>query len=242
MKRDYHKWFSNHLGKDMELLVFGNKGSPVILFPTRTARFYDYENWKIIDSLASKIEDGNIQVFCIDSYDIESFYNQHCPPSKRIYNHLKYEQYIIDELLPLIRLVNSSTFIIAAGCSLGAYHAVNIALRHPHLFGKIVGISGRYDLTTSADTFPDLFDGYIDEQIIQNMPSRYVADCNNEVRLELWRKLQLYFAVGKLDPFACNNLLLHQALMHKNVHNRLDFYDGEVHRCSYWRTMLPVYL
>ncbi|MCY7421963.1 MAG: esterase [Chitinophagaceae bacterium] len=242
MKRDYYKWYSHNLGKDMELLVFGTEGSPVILFPTRTARFYDYENWKVIDSISAKIEAGYLQVFCVDSYDIESFYNKQCPPADRMHQHLRFEQYILDELLPLIRLLNLNPFIITAGCSLGAYHAVNITLRYPQIFGKAVGLSGRFDLTTSADSFPDLFDGYLDEQIIKNMPSRFVPGCSDEATLELWRKLQLYFAVGKLDPFACNNLLLHQALKHKGVPNQLDFYEGEAHRCSYWCTMLPQYL
>ena len=44
MNREYHKWFSPSLGRDMELLIFGDAGEPVIFFPTRTAHFYDYED------------------------------------------------------------------------------------------------------------------------------------------------------------------------------------------------------
>ena len=34
MRRDYHKWYSPELGREMELLVFGHDGLPVIVFPT----------------------------------------------------------------------------------------------------------------------------------------------------------------------------------------------------------------
>jgi esterase/lipase superfamily enzyme len=39
---------------------------------------------------------------------------------------------------------------------------VNIALRHPHQFDRVVAFSGRYDLTRPIDGFRDLFDGYYD--------------------------------------------------------------------------------
>jgi len=29
MNREYHKWYSSRLGRDMELLVFGHGGLPV---------------------------------------------------------------------------------------------------------------------------------------------------------------------------------------------------------------------
>ncbi len=48
MKREYHKWYSHSLKKEMELLVFGYAGAKVLFFPPRMGRFYDYENWKII--------------------------------------------------------------------------------------------------------------------------------------------------------------------------------------------------
>src|SRR4051812_15741103 len=176
MNREYHKWLSPNLKRDMELLVFGHAGTPVLFFPTRTARFYDYENWKVIDAISDKINKGWLQVYCVDSNDLESFYCPCSHPSQRILRHMQYEQYIVDEVIPLIKNNNSNDFILSAGCSLGAYHAINIALKHPRLFGKAVGMSGRYDLTLKAMEFPDLFDGYHDENIYFNMPTQYIPN------------------------------------------------------------------
>ncbi len=44
MNREYHKWYSNALRRDMELLVFGHSGVPLLVFPTSMGRFFDYES------------------------------------------------------------------------------------------------------------------------------------------------------------------------------------------------------
>ena len=48
MNREYHKWHSPSLGRDMELLVFGHSGLPIVVFPTSMGRFFDYENRDMI--------------------------------------------------------------------------------------------------------------------------------------------------------------------------------------------------
>ena len=74
MQREYHKWWSEQLQKDMELLVFGHAGAKVLVFPTRDGRFYEYENLGIVESLRYKIEQGWLQLYCVDSVYAESFY------------------------------------------------------------------------------------------------------------------------------------------------------------------------
>ena len=48
MNREHHKWYSPALHRDMELLVFGHAGVPMIVFPTSMGRFYDYEDRNMI--------------------------------------------------------------------------------------------------------------------------------------------------------------------------------------------------
>src|SRR5215469_400536 len=99
MNREYHKWFSPSLGREMELLVFGHAGARVLVFPTRQGRFYDYENWRQIEAVADRIEEGALQLICVDSVDSESLYCDGCPPSRRIARHREYEAYIMEEVL-----------------------------------------------------------------------------------------------------------------------------------------------
>ncbi|WP_295438711.1 hypothetical protein [uncultured Thiodictyon sp.] len=41
MNREYHRWYSERLGRTMELLVFGHAGAKVLVFPTRDGRFHE---------------------------------------------------------------------------------------------------------------------------------------------------------------------------------------------------------
>ncbi len=64
MNREYHKWYSHRLNREMELLIFGHSGAKVLVFPTRCGRFYEYENMGLVEALRHKIEQGQIQLYC----------------------------------------------------------------------------------------------------------------------------------------------------------------------------------
>ncbi len=81
MKRDYRKWHSPVLGRDMELLVFGEGGTPVLVFPTSMGRFFQWEDFGMIAHLAPRIDAGWLQLWCVDSVDSESFYDKKKSPS-----------------------------------------------------------------------------------------------------------------------------------------------------------------
>lgn len=72
MNREYHKWWSDRLKRDMELLVFGHAGAKVLVFPSRQARFYEYEKLGMVEALRHKIEQGSLQLFCVDSVDAKT--------------------------------------------------------------------------------------------------------------------------------------------------------------------------
>jgi esterase/lipase superfamily enzyme len=242
IKRTYQKWFSHHLQREMELLVYGDGGSPVILFPTRMAKFYDYEDWGLIDSLESKIASGQVQIFCLSSVDEESFYCKQIHPAERINRHKLFEQYVLFELLPFIKEKNDNPNIIVAGCSFGAYHAVNLAFRYPQLFKKVIGMSGRYDLTIQLEYFNDLFEGFWNEDIYFNMPGQYIHNLNNEAIIKALQNLEIIFARGKEDAFLENNLQLSKGLWDRNIPNIMHTLEGEAHKAKYWGEMLNIYL
>jgi esterase/lipase superfamily enzyme len=238
MHREYHCWHSPHLGRDMELLLFGRSGTRVIVFPTRAGRFYDYENWGLIASLRDKIDKGWLQVCCIDSIDAESFYCDWCPPRDRIKRHKQYEDYVLKEVIPFTHDKNPDSELIAHGCSMGAYHAVNIAMRHPRLFCRVVALSGRYDLTCGVGSFRDLFDGYYDEDVYFHNPSHFVPNINNPEMLDLIRRMQVTIAIGEADSFLVNNLQFRDVLHERGIQPSFHIWSGEAHQACYWREMI----
>jgi len=242
MNREYHRWYSDSLGRDMELLAFGSAGRAVLFFPPRMGRFYDYENWGIIDALANRINNGELQLFCVDSVDEESLYNGWAQPDGRITRHLQYEQYILNEVLPLMATKNPDNDFEAAGCSMGAYHAANIALKHPHLFNKLVCMSGRYDLTQPVQYFRDLFDGYHNENIYFNMPRQFMANMENECLLNNIRRLDMLLAIGETDPFKQDNYQFSELLGLKGINHQLYTWNGYAHTPRSWKKMVQLYL
>ncbi|WP_461453104.1 esterase family protein [Mucilaginibacter sp.] len=242
MNREYHRWYSDKLGRDMELLTFGNAGKAVLFFPPRMGRFYDYENWGIIAALADRINNGELQLFCVDSIDNESFYRQCSHPADRINRHLQYEQYILNEVLPFMRIRKPENDFEVAGCSMGAYHAANIVFKYPQLFNKLVCMSGRYDLTRSVQYFRDLFDGYHNENIYFNMPLQFMANISEGILLDAIRKLDIMLVIGDTDPFKYDNLEFDNLLWNKGIDHRFYTWDGFAHTARSWRKMVKLYL
>ena len=64
MKVEYFKEYSKCLNRDMEFKVYGHRGNPILVFPAQDGRFYDFENFKMVDSIKYLIDDGKIQLFC----------------------------------------------------------------------------------------------------------------------------------------------------------------------------------
>jgi esterase/lipase superfamily enzyme len=47
MRREYRKWNSPALNREMELLIYGHSGSRVLVFPTSMGKFYEWESHRI---------------------------------------------------------------------------------------------------------------------------------------------------------------------------------------------------
>ncbi|MEO0796823.1 MAG: alpha/beta hydrolase-fold protein [Verrucomicrobiota bacterium] len=242
IKREYHKWKSPRLEREMELLVFGHSGTKILMFPTAGGRFYQYEDLRIIDRLRDRIAEGHLQVYCLDAIDGESFYCWWAEPRGRIERHMKYEQYILEEVFPFMESQNPGTPVISYGCSLGAFHASNIAFRHPHLFCKLCSFSGRFDLTTHMNGFRDLFDGYYDQDIYYHTPFHFVPNLKEHRILEAIRRMDIQIVIGKEDAFYKHNIAMSTSLRKKGIPHKLHTWGEEAHRGYYWRRMTSNYV
>lgn len=198
MKIEYFKEYSNRLGRAMEYKVFGHSGKPVLAFPTQNGRFYELEDRGLIASIASYIEAGKIQVFCVDGIDSESFSALWKCTHDRIYAQEQYYNYIIEEFIYRIYDINAlgnggipATGIMTFGCSLGAYQALNFFLRKPDVFDMVLGLSGIYH----SGYF---FKQYADELTFLNSPLDSLKCMKSDhPYLELYRKADIILCVGQ---------------------------------------------
>jgi len=151
MKIDYFKEYSYCLNRDMEFKVYGHGGKPILVFPAQDGRFYDFENFNMINSIENLINSGKVQLFCCDSIDKETWSDFLGDKRHRIHMHEQWYYYITDELVPRIFEINKNSNgyyangILTTGCSMGATHAVNFMFRRPDIFDGCIGLSGYYD-------------------------------------------------------------------------------------------------
>jgi esterase/lipase superfamily enzyme len=148
---------------------------------------------------------------------------------------MQFEAYLLNEVLPLIQQKNGNPYLITHGCSFGAYHALNFALRHPQRFKRVVALSGKYDMS-------NFFSGYYDNDIYFHTPSHYVPNLNDGGQLDAIRQVDLIIAVGKDDPNIANNRTLSAALWGKNIGHAFREWDGWSHDWPYWQKMARLYI
>ena len=73
MEIRYFKHYSGNLGRDMEFKVYGHGGKPVLFIPCQGGRFFDFENFKMVDAWADWIEGGKCTVYSADCIDNEAW-------------------------------------------------------------------------------------------------------------------------------------------------------------------------
>lgn len=233
--REYHRWHSPGLGRDMELLVHGHAGARVLVFPTSMGRFFEWEDRGMVDAVGEQVRNGWLQLFCVDSVDEESWYDRRHHPGAGAWRHVQYEEYLLREVLPFTLHRNANPFLIATGASFGAYHAVNLAFRHPHLIQRVIGLSGLYDVKRVNR-------GYDDAIVYQNDPSHYMQHLDDPHRIGALQRMEIILATGRDDPSRPNNEHLSDVLWSKGIWHALRIWDGWAHDWPWWRQMIRLYI
>ena len=112
--------------------------------------------------------------------------------------------------MPFTVQANGHPFLIATGPSMGAYHALNFALRHPELVGRALGMSGLYDITRFTD-------GHHDANVYFNNPVEFLSNEQDPHRLAALRRLDIILAVGRTDPLLMQNERLSSILWSRSA-------------------------
>ena len=219
----------------MELLVFGHAGAPVLVFPTSQGRFYEFEDRGMVGVLSEHLENGWIQLICVDSVDSESWYCGWAHPGGRVWRHMQYEQYLLNEVIPGVRNINSNPFWMALGASFGAYHAMNLGLRHPHIIRRIIGLHGIYDIRRFVR-------GYYDDNVYFNNPVDYTANLHDSGYIHQLQQVDIIFVTGSDDANKDSNDQLSANLWRAGVGHAYRVWNGWNHDWPYWGQMIRMYI
>jgi esterase/lipase superfamily enzyme len=231
MYREYGKWWSPSLDKEMEFLWFGKFGRPVMLFPTSAGKYSENEDMQLSASLADKVDAGEVQLILVDTVNNESWYNKSVHPAVRAARHVQYDNYLRNEMVPYIFNRAQREDLAVYGASFGAYHAANFAARHPDVVSRAICFSGVYDIHS-------FLDGYWDENCYFNCPTAFIPNLNDEGAAQLAR-VGWVIATGEHDSLVQKNRELSALLSSKGIPNYLEIWPGVFgHDWPWWREHL----
>ena len=237
METQYFKDYSFTLGRDMEMKVYGHGGRPVLFFPCQDGRFFDFENFKMTDAWSPWLESGQVMVFAVDTVDKETWSDKWSDPYWRIRRYEQWIAYITDEVVPFMRaMVNQRNGwtgepgVMVFGCSLGATHALNLFLRRPDLFDRVLALSGIYSAVYG-------FDNYMDDVVYRNSPVHYLAAMPKDHSfIQLYNRKKGVVCVGQ-GPWELPETTRQMAhIFHeKDIHLWVDFWGWDVsHDWEWW--------
>ena len=231
MTEQYHKWYSNSLGLDVEMLVFGDRGYPVILFPTSQGRYFQNKDEGLIDAVSWFVNEGLVKIYCPDSFDWLTWYNKGIHPVDRARNYNFYDRMLYSELAPWAMHETGVGKVATAGCSFGGYHAANFAFKHPDVTQHMISMSGAFDIKQFVD-------GFYNDDVFYNNPVDFLPGSD---RWELW---QMNIILGTAEHDICleDNKRMSNILAHKGINHWLDVRPFASHDWPIWKEMFPHYL
>jgi esterase/lipase superfamily enzyme len=146
MNRETAELWSDALGAAARVVRCGHWGRPFLVFPAEPGWACEFEDNGMVGALAGLIEAGRIKLYCVDGSNAASWSNRDIPLEERARNHGRYESWILGEVLPWIyRDCGGALEVATLGCSMGAFHAANFALKRADLFPLAMCFSGNYD-------------------------------------------------------------------------------------------------
>jgi esterase/lipase superfamily enzyme len=146
MNREVAELWSDAIGAAGTVIRYGHWGRPALAFPSEQGRAWDFENNGMVAAVAGLIDAGRLKLYCADSFDAASWSNAAIGVEERARQHGRYESWILNEVTGWIHADSGGPLdVMTLGCSLGAYHAANFALKRADLFPLALCFSGNYD-------------------------------------------------------------------------------------------------
>jgi esterase/lipase superfamily enzyme len=209
------------------------------MFPTAAADYLEYERFYLIDSIKWFIDNGLIRAYSINSVNKYSLLNKQSHPGWKVEMLSRYDRYIMEEVLPLIRNeCGEDARPLVTGASLGAFLAMNTYLKHSDNFRGVIAMSGSYDIYSYLEN-------YYDDNVYFNNPVAYMKNMNDDYHLPRLRQADsLVIVSGQGDYEAPEKSIELSGILHsKGIPHVLDLWGHDVrHDWEWWRKMLPHYL
>jgi esterase/lipase superfamily enzyme len=239
MERTYHRWYSQRLGTEMGIVVYGHWGPPLLGFPTSAGDEWELEGQGMIAALAGHIDAERVKVFSINSVNSAGLNNKGAHPFHRSYVQAQFDSYVRNEAIPFIQdnCKSPGIAISTMGASFGAYHAANTLFKHPDVVRRCFALSGVYDIRS-------LMGGMYDDNTYFNNPVDYLSNLSDSNMLDQLRQCDIHIATG-CGPWENSgpSYQLSSVLAAKGIPHHLDDWGPQGgHDWPYWHHQMWEYI
>ena len=224
-----------------QVLAYGHYGRPLVAFPSENGEPHDWEDRGMVEAIAPLLDDGKVKLYCVPSFDRESWTRGDLPLEERARRHGQYEWWVLTKLVPFVQADSHAHELMAAGASFGAYHSVNFCLKRSDLFPVAIAMSGVYDVSVQGG-------GERGEAVYFNNPMDYVAHLHGDHLDWLRRQASVLLVCGQgqwedttgaLDSTKRFGALLAE----KGIPHEVDLWGHDVpHDWPSWRRQLAHHL
>jgi esterase/lipase superfamily enzyme len=235
--------WSPAIGAAGTVIVYGHWGRPVLVFPSENGKAGDFATNGMVDVVADLIDAGRVKLYCVSSYDGQSWSNRGIPLEERARRHGAYESWVVEQVVPFVHAdCGGPLGVVATGASMGAFHAANFTLRRGDLFPRALCLSGNYD--------PSTWHGWGEqgEALYFQNPMAYVANLHGDHLEWLRHQVRLVLVCGQgMWEDTTGSLTSTRAfagrLAEKGVPHELDVWGYDAaHDWPWWRRQLAHHL
>jgi esterase/lipase superfamily enzyme len=179
------------IGAAGRIVAYGHWGHALLAFPSEQGSPTDWEDRGMVGAIHELLEAGRVKLYCVSSYDSQSWHAGGLPLEERARRHGAYEDWIVNQVVPWIREdCREPVDVGVTGTSFGAYHAANFALRRADLFTLAFCMSGVYDVSAVGG-------GERGDAVYFNNPMDYVTHLHGEHLDWLRRRVRLLLTCGQ---------------------------------------------
>jgi esterase/lipase superfamily enzyme len=212
------------------VIGYGHWGRPMLVFPSEQGRAWDFAANGMVGAVADLIE-------------AHSWADRSVPLEERARRHATYESWIVGDVLPHVSADSGGAKEFGVlGASMGAFHALNFAVKRADLFPLALCFSGNYD--------PSAWHGWGErgEATYFNNPSDYLTHLHGDHLEWLRQRLSLVLVCGQgqwEDTTGALASTRHIAgiLASKGIRYELDLWGHDVpHDWPSWRRQLAHHL
>lgn len=230
------------IGAAGRVVAYGHWGRPLLAFPSEQGSATDWEERGMVGAIDGLLDAGRVKLYCVSSYDSESWHASGLPLEERARRHAAYEDWIVSQVASWIHEdCGGSAEIAVAGTSFGAYHAANFALRRADLFPLALCLSGVYDVSVVGW-------GERGDAVYFQNPMDYVANLHGDHLDWLRSRVSLLLVCGQgqwEDTTGAleSTKLFGRLLREKGVRAEVDLWGHDVpHDWPSWRAQLAHHL